>query len=150
MFKTYDDGKVDSSSIPSKSGLYFWEYMIFNSSAPWLLVTARMTESDGDTWTQSYMLTNPKQLVNLMKLQKVFLHRIQLVRPNCQKTLGWDFDDVLKIRAAITEDCADSAEDVADIIEYQFLGGEKSTYVDGKKSSVKCKGLKQIYSILSQ
>lgn len=95
------------------------------------------------------MLSDFRQLHGLLQVQTAFLKRVQLLPPNYQKVLGWQIDDVLRIRTSITEHNTDQVEGEETLIEYEFWGGEKCTYIDGKRSNVHRKDLTQLYSILS-
>ena len=149
MFETHDEGNTKRLSTNVDVSPYKWEYVIRNSLAPWLLVTAQMTNCEGDTWTKTFMLTDSRQLHGLLQTPMAFLQRVQLLRPNFQKVLGWQIDDVLRIRTSISEHDTNPVEGEETLIEYEFWGGEKCTYLDGKRSNVHRKDLTQLYSILS-
>ena len=74
---------------------------------------------------------------------------MQLLRQNSQKTLGWEIDDVLRIRTSITERDTDPVDGEEKLVEYEFWGGEICTYIDGEKSNVHRNDLTQLYSVLS-
>ncbi len=102
MFETDDTARL---SLFSGFGGHLWSYVRTHLQIPWLHVTCLVTDDGGDAFTQTFMLSDVIQLLEISRREDITLESVDLVSPkHVNGTSRWRMEPLRQIwRRAIGE-----------------------------------------------
>ena len=135
MFETHDN--AERRSFFSSPGEHHWEYVGLTLQIPWFHVTYTTTSEEEHQFTQSLMLADVLQLVDLYKRAEVDIDFVDIVSPGyINGTERWKMEPLSKVWLKPDEKYSDQFEHVFELIngvQYRFMAPPPKDIADLNK-----------------
>jgi len=79
---------------------HYWNAVSLDIWIPWFLVTIEELSIEDASFATTLFVHSERQIANLIAMGDILVVRIQKVKPSKDKHRGWQFEEVLAVRAA--------------------------------------------------
>lgn len=111
MFETHEDGR--RKSVFNIPGTHCWDYVSLPVRMPWIYVTCAIHYDKGFALTQSFILADVSQLIDLAHRENVEVSFVDIVTPgHINETERWKMEPLREIWIRVNKEFPDQYEQV--------------------------------------
>lgn len=111
MFETHENGRRKTYfSLPNE---YHWDYVGIALNNPWILVAYSINSDEGYSISQSIILSDVRQLIEMASREEVEIQFVDIVSPgHINKTGRWKMEPLKEIWLRVNAEYKDQYEHV--------------------------------------